>query len=189
MTTGFDFVYLSDCENNLSIPINDSIIIKSPNYPNGYTRYDSCTWIIRAASKTSILVEFLDFKLQYDDQFYIDMGDNSSVVSSLYFTWHDYIYKQEAAFIANFSIPSDVMWISFEPPDDPYFGYVPSDGFSLKLSDINATFPPSCSGQLFQCVDDPFVCVPGKCDGVPSCISDKSDEFGLHCRKYPNVKD
>ena len=167
------------CGEELILPPNGTVNIKSPAIQLDYEAGESCSWIIRSVVHTShILVKNTDYRVVCENEFRIGIGDIINV-SSTYHRW-EFRRDVELRIPADFSVPSSIIWMSVKPVF-PCF-VVNGSRFAFEFSNSNERVAPYCEAPLFQCVDKPFECVHYPCDGNAVC-NDQSDELGLHCRE------
>ena len=166
---------LAGCGEELILPSNGTVMIKSPEF----TIDEPCTWFIRSAVDTShILVKNTDYRVICEYEFRFGTG-NSVNVSSTYRRW-EFRWNLRYRMPANFSVPSSVIWMSVEPVSSCFVAN--GSQFVFEFSNVNDSVVSYCQSQLFQCVDYPIECVSHPCDGNAAC-TDQSDELGLHCRE------
>ncbi|XP_063966472.1 deleted in malignant brain tumors 1 protein-like isoform X2 [Lytechinus pictus] len=116
---------------NVTLSIDDTRIISSPNYPSSYHNNARYTWYIRARPRGyDVAIQFLDFETEmYYDYLTIGTGDspnNSSQIERLSgYTYPSYVRLDE---------PTG--WIQFTSDYS-----IVARGFQLEISLINSSIP------------------------------------------------
>ncbi|XP_077996449.1 cadherin-23-like [Glandiceps talaboti] len=118
----------SPCEEYLTISQCGSVNVTSPNYPNNYSNYLTCRWIITTLPSRSIFVEWLDFETEeYFD--FVSAGHGNEL-------WSDVVIANHSgsSLPKNFK-SGDTVWLTFTTD-----GSITYRGFQVILHDQDTVY-------------------------------------------------
>ncbi|XP_072019597.1 uncharacterized protein [Amphiura filiformis] len=166
-------VQVCPLEPELIIQRDAKINVMSSRYPNNYMNDMRCFWTVQGHEGGRILVQFIDFNTErYNDNLYIGTAQNGRLLK----------YTGNSLPDLDVLSPADASALYFEFYTDEI---VPSRGFHICLTNVNAEDLVVCPGNQLEVID-----VSMLCDGFNDC-QDRSDEGNLAncyvCEIGPNI--